>query len=963
MIINLSPYEKNRIIKDDFGKTEMGRDLLAQDYLLKQITSSLIYPEHGLGKQFWDKVYQHAFRQYHAMDVPVNTFNKVWIVPQQAVVYESGSTAYILKSRLKVMLQEDYVSLVKHGRMANGCATSKAHSLASRIIKEIVLPEIEKEVNEGENFANLRQVYSGMVLATWYKQELKESLLGRIYADKARLKGVDQDPKINKVIYQRYLQAFKKGVFNYIKEDINKYTHETIPRKYFSGGFTKLAMTHAMKVITPESFAQVSLSERKGWASVGDDEAVRIRLNQALPQTNAMVVGIDEILAQKGDITKYSLDERLGCSEDIRNQYALMQEIGHYNRYTSHPTLYYPGSLSLNLNEVLLKVFSQQPETTMRMPDFLENVEKVLGENIAKALKPQLLAAILKMDVSEIHVRPRLPHLTSIEGSSSINGVSVKLGVLLDNNRQTIENIYLVTEKGKTFIPFFYVSEDEMRQIRSLQVSPNSQKTQPPLMVSAKPVNQETSTPVITQPVNTSVLPAVQVAPSGADAADDTKDRYQKLGNLDGLDFVETKIRAYLREAWMNYLTRFYAGMESGQKLPWAKELGDSMLKNIDRLWIEQKGIIQEQGTNNYWILKQMERDRERPRGFKNSKRRERLAYLLLKQAGVNVAEIRGISRQQADALDIEDSPTGYYLTRVVSHDDRGFQMDRAKAFAGILVARIGIRMWDHGYFNLAYLDGGVPVAIDNDEAFDTKFFSSVNEDESHRRVQLAHFAGRFFHNILGNTGMVRDYYRLLVALDGLKECKASDVDFYNQRFREYLLTNGLDQGYLEAEGFNEENIRDSIRSMKNLRNIRETIAEAGKEISPLGEIERDGEWEAFLEDNLKHLGRDVSYIWEMLTGQPGVFDDMDQDFAMVHEGINNTGGIDFASGQRVLERYRSGHGIQFSVDKAMLVKFKNTPGLVPEVLEIRSAASVPFIKELRQKLQSAGIPSNRISV
>ena len=35
--VNLSPYENNRIIKDDFGKTEMGRDLLAQDYLLKQI--------------------------------------------------------------------------------------------------------------------------------------------------------------------------------------------------------------------------------------------------------------------------------------------------------------------------------------------------------------------------------------------------------------------------------------------------------------------------------------------------------------------------------------------------------------------------------------------------------------------------------------------------------------------------------------------------------------------------------------------------------------------------------------------------------------------------------------------------------------------------------------------------------------------------------------------------------------
>ena len=41
--VNLSPYEKDRIIPNNFGQTEMGRDLLAQDYILKQITASFIY--------------------------------------------------------------------------------------------------------------------------------------------------------------------------------------------------------------------------------------------------------------------------------------------------------------------------------------------------------------------------------------------------------------------------------------------------------------------------------------------------------------------------------------------------------------------------------------------------------------------------------------------------------------------------------------------------------------------------------------------------------------------------------------------------------------------------------------------------------------------------------------------------------------------------------------------------------
>jgi len=40
-----------------------------------------------------------------------------------------------------------------------------------------------------------------------------------------------------KGIYQQYLAAFKKGVYNYIKEDVDKYTQQTIPRKYFAGGY------------------------------------------------------------------------------------------------------------------------------------------------------------------------------------------------------------------------------------------------------------------------------------------------------------------------------------------------------------------------------------------------------------------------------------------------------------------------------------------------------------------------------------------------------------------------------------------------------------------------------------------------------------------------------------------------------------------------------------------------------
>src|SRR5271156_6085767 len=139
--VNLSPYEKNRIIKEDFGRTEMGRDLLAQDYMLKQITASLIYPQDKLGQKFWNRVYAKAYQQFGTTNIPVNTFNKVWIIPDDALVYEKGNTAYVVKNHLKVMLEEDYLSLAKHSGIQSPAA-HKTHTIASQVVRQIVLPAL-----------------------------------------------------------------------------------------------------------------------------------------------------------------------------------------------------------------------------------------------------------------------------------------------------------------------------------------------------------------------------------------------------------------------------------------------------------------------------------------------------------------------------------------------------------------------------------------------------------------------------------------------------------------------------------------------------------------------------------------------------------------------------------------------------------------------------------------------------
>ena len=54
--VNLSPYEHEKIAPQEFSQTDIGKEMLAQDYLLKQLAASLTYPETEQGKKYWDAI-------------------------------------------------------------------------------------------------------------------------------------------------------------------------------------------------------------------------------------------------------------------------------------------------------------------------------------------------------------------------------------------------------------------------------------------------------------------------------------------------------------------------------------------------------------------------------------------------------------------------------------------------------------------------------------------------------------------------------------------------------------------------------------------------------------------------------------------------------------------------------------------------------------------------------------------
>ncbi len=238
--VNLSPTEKDRIIPDVLGQTTMGKTMLEQDYVLKQLAASLTNPETDLGKKYWEQVNgartldvrRWTLEKTPSVQPPATSdFNKVWIMPEKAEVLESNGIVLVGEKRLKVMLDEEYQAVGAY------CNTPlQKNVISSQIFRTTILPTIEKAVNEGKEFADVRQIYNSVILAAWYKKALKESLLGKIYTDKGKVAGVETDDKTMKQrIYEQYLAAFKKGAYNLIKEEADE-NGDLIPRKYFSGG-------------------------------------------------------------------------------------------------------------------------------------------------------------------------------------------------------------------------------------------------------------------------------------------------------------------------------------------------------------------------------------------------------------------------------------------------------------------------------------------------------------------------------------------------------------------------------------------------------------------------------------------------------------------------------------------------------------------------------------------------------
>jgi hypothetical protein len=244
--VNLKPQHAQDSIDPLVENTDLGKLMLAADLTLKKDTSEITNPRASkIGREYWNRLYAKA-QALGIDEMPIS--NRVWIIPGKAVLNESSDSVGIVQSPLQVCLEADYLSEAK------ALPNKRMQELAqygTSLMREMVLPALNKKVNEGAAYENLRQAYRAVILARWFKQHygtqqprLLQAISAAIPTDlPSRL------PYSSQQIYREYMQSLQQGEYNFSEDSTGKLQSylELITRRYFSGGIDLrlIAVEHA----------------------------------------------------------------------------------------------------------------------------------------------------------------------------------------------------------------------------------------------------------------------------------------------------------------------------------------------------------------------------------------------------------------------------------------------------------------------------------------------------------------------------------------------------------------------------------------------------------------------------------------------------------------------------------------------------------------------------------------------
>lgn len=240
--VSLSPLAEHAGLPAPLARTELGRDLLLQDVVLKYYTACLLYPGSHLGAEFWRRLEQIA-----PAEAELDACMRVWIVPGPTRVKErmDQNIAHVDVEHLSLDARcaTDHEALATI-RRAQPHQAPVAGDQMLKLFRELILPEVQKEVRFGPHFGILRQIFSVLVLAAWIrKSDLAEPLRKAGLLDSNETARFHLDVLSDEVesLHRQYLEMFRNGVWRFGTTLFDLSTQSVKKRVLIAGGLGESA--------------------------------------------------------------------------------------------------------------------------------------------------------------------------------------------------------------------------------------------------------------------------------------------------------------------------------------------------------------------------------------------------------------------------------------------------------------------------------------------------------------------------------------------------------------------------------------------------------------------------------------------------------------------------------------------------------------------------------------------------
>ncbi|MDD5115891.1 MAG: hypothetical protein PHW98_02355 [Candidatus Omnitrophica bacterium] len=418
--VNLRPDSADDVINGCLSATDLGKILLEADLELKKDLAHATFPSTPEGKEYWDKIYGKIEEIYGPGIRNTRTCidTRIWVVPGETIICEDENSAYIYKARLDVVTETEYLRDKRTGKNIDR-RIKIINDYSSRLMKDIILPKIRKEINTGSKYAPLRQAYYSLILAQWFKHKFYGA--GGLYPyliNRRNLTGLTSKEKWSKDTYFKEYQKSYLGREYDLEVSVFDLSGKSV-RTYSSGGIDFTGILNAVNpaqinVVSAGSFSPPSTEQGISFCIQGhtlqdpySQEGITIAAKNTHPTLSPSDrPGINEAQVEK-------TFERLGSSSA-----KYIKKVLNSGRTDIKGRIrFIADELGFDIsNGKGMSLLARKPATLRKNREFLEEAGLAVNITNLKSSRRSFVSRELKQVIS----RPRWQRLTSGEKLSVV---------------------------------------------------------------------------------------------------------------------------------------------------------------------------------------------------------------------------------------------------------------------------------------------------------------------------------------------------------------------------------------------------------------------------------------------------------------------------------------------------------------------------------------------------------------